>query len=154
MNTEIIEFLYRRHYRYLFMVAYNICEKWDIAEDTVQDGFIKILGSKEVFEDWRHGRRYLCGCIRNAAFERLGRDKRVNAIRRDFIEPSISTTDSITINLYKLKSVMTQTILKEIYFHSRSRRQVAEQYEISREAVRVYEEKGLFELKKLITLDL
>lgn len=132
------------------MVAYNICKKWDVAEDVVQDGFIKILGSKEVFEDWRHGRKYLCGCIRNAAFERLGKESRLKAIRRDFIEPHTTVSDQIAVNLYKLKSAISRTILDEIYFHNRTRREVSEEYKMARETVARYEEKGLKELKMLM----
>lgn len=148
----MIEYLYKHHYRYLFMVAYNICQKWDMTEDIVQDGFIKILSSSEVFTDWQHARKYLCGCIRYAAFDRLSSDKRSAAAIRDFIEPTLSPVSTIGINLYKLRSAMSRAIIKEIYYHNRTRRSIAQEYKISRTAVRNTEVKALKELKLILTI--
>jgi DNA-directed RNA polymerase specialized sigma24 family protein len=152
MNTELIELLYRRHYKYLFMVAYNICRKWDMSEDIVQDGFIRILTSKEEFLSWQGARQYLCACIRNAAFDRLGREKRIKAVVRDFVEPGCSPLETVTINLFKLKSAMSRVILDEIYFHGRTRREVAKEYRMSREVVRGKEVAALKELSYIIQL--
>lgn len=123
-----------------------------MSEDIVQEGFMKILGSKEEFLDWHHARRYLCGCIRNAAFERLNKETRLKAIVRDFIDPAPSIAVEITINFFKLKAAISRTIIKEIYYNNRSRREIAKEYSISREAVSRYERKALKELALVVKL--
>lgn len=155
-NAEIIEFLYRHHYKYVFMVAFNICDRWDMAEDIVQDGFIKILGSKEVFFDWRHGRKYLTGCIKNACFERLNKEGRIMAARKDFLlndapddSYRASLGSKLVAGISKIKSAMSQTVIREIYLHNRTRQEVGQLYEISRKTVGRQEQQGLYELKKL-----
>lgn len=154
MNRDIIEFLYRHHYKYLFMVAFNICEKWDVAEDVVQDGFIKIITSKELFTDWQHGRRYLTGCIKNAAFERLGKEKRIQAIRRDYVTSDTRRNIPLEIKLIaaisKIKSSMSRVVINEIYFHNKTRREICKMYHISRDSIKREEKNGLNELSKLI----
>lgn len=139
------------------MVAYNICDRWDMAEDVVQEGFIKILNSQEVFINWRHGRKYLTGCIKNSAFERLNKENRIKAIRKDFIHhdpqhdcmKSISIGRQLAANISKIKCAMSRTIINEIYFYNRTRTEVAELYEISRNTVRNHEKEALDTLLRL-----
>lgn len=155
MNTEIIEDLYRHHYKYLFMVAYNICRSWDLSEDIVQEGFICILQGDLEFENVNHGRRYLSTVVKHQAFKRLSREARIKAVRREFIhEISPKYTDQVIAqlgaSLAKMRSSMTRSIINEIYFHSRTRKEVAEIFEISKTAVIRQEQKGLMELAKLI----
>lgn len=154
MNAEVIEFLYRRHYNYLFTVAYRLCDRWDMAEDIVQDGFIKILTCKIDFMDWHHARRYITGCIRNAAFERLGREARIRAMiidalmNEEHIHKSICV--SLAASISKLKSEMSRVILKEIYWHNRTRKEVATIYQIDKKTVSKKEQDALVELRKML----
>lgn len=153
IRTQVIEELYRHHYNYLFMVAYNICERVDMAEDLVQDGFIRILMAKADFYTWQDARRYVSICIKHAAFERLSREKRLQAIRRDFVRPDDPRRMKMEVRILaafsKMKSFANQKILKEIYFYGKTRKELAKEYEVKPATIARQEQIALGELSLL-----
>lgn len=152
-RVAVIEELYRHHYNYLFMVAYNICERIDMSEDLVQDGFIRILTAKATFMSWQDARRYTAICIKHAAFERLGRESRAQAIRRDFVRTDDPRRMKMEVRVLaafsKMKSLANQRILKEIYFHGKTRKELARQYEVKPATITRKEKIALGELSLL-----
>lgn len=148
MNTNKIEFIYLNHYNYFLIVAFNICHNRELAKDIVQEGFIKILGSQETFIDIPHARRYLTGCVKNAAFKVLNEENRIKAMRHDFVHTENELPNFYSL-LQKLKPV-TRIILKEIYFNSKSQHSISVQYKISPFLIRSQHRKGLLKLKTLL----
>lgn len=153
VNTDKIEYIYLHYYNYFFVVACNICKDRELAKDIVQDGFIKILGSTETFMDISHARRYLTGCVKNAAFARLNKEKRIKAMRHDFIE-SVSVNEPLIARMRglvaKLNCPMIRTIIHELYFNEKSQIEVSQQYDIDRHTVATKEKKGLKQLLYII----
>lgn len=153
-SNESIEYCYRHYYGYLYACAFNICERWDMSEDLVQDGFIRALTSPAKFSSYVNARKYIYACIRNAAFERLGKEARQRAMIRDFVhsDPArrISLEVQVAINFSKIKCTMSRTILREIYFYSKTKKEVRENYHISKRTVTRLHDKGLSQLSKLV----
>lgn len=152
MNRTFIESIYRHHYRYFFMVAYNLCRRGDMAEDIVQEGFIKLITSKEQFLDMGHARAYLTGCVRNAAYQRLGTESRKRAFIRDFLysdEREVHhhpLTAKMAAAVSQLRSEIRRVIIREIYYHNKSRSEIAQEYKMSRPTIGIHERKALQEL--------
>lgn len=159
MNRTLIEFIYRHHYRYFFMVAYNLCRRGDIAEDIVQEGFIKIITCKEQFLDIGHARAYLTGCVRNAAYDRLGTESRKKAFVRDFLysdEQDVHhnpLTVKIAAAVSKIRSEIRRVIIREIYYYNKSRTDIAKEYRMGRETIYIHERKALQELALLCNIN-
>lgn len=153
INYDKIEYIYARNYNYFFVVAFNVCEDRELAKDIVQDGFIGILGSAEVFADTAHARRYLTGCIKNAAFARLTKERRIKAMRHDFIV-SDKREETLCHKLRglvaKLKCPTTRTIIQDLYFNGKTRTELATLYEIDRHTISAKEQKGLKQLKLIL----
>lgn len=153
MNAYLIEELYRKHYCYLFRVAYRICDSYSIAKDIVNDGFVKVITCKVVFLDIHQARRYVCACIKYSAFERFHKDARQAAMRREFVntDSSYRLVDHVIANVAKIKSNMSRTIIEEIYLHHRHRKDIATERKIKRATVHSLEQQGLRELYLLCT---
>lgn len=153
-SNQAIEYCYRHHYGYLYACAFNICERWDMSEDLVQDGFIRALTSPAKFSSYVNARKYIYICIRHAAFERLGKEARQRAMIRDFVhsDPArrISLEVQVAINFSKIKCTMSRVILREIYFYNKTKKEIRREYSISKNVVNQLHNKGLSQLSKLI----
>lgn len=154
-HEQVVEYLYRHHYKFIFFAAYNICERWDLAEDTTHDGFIRLATSPTRFADWVPARAYLYNCVKYATFERLGKDRRRQAAIRDFIrnsETSVKTRTGAEVlaALSKLRSLASRHILEEIYLQGKLRRHIAREKHVDKGEITRLERKALAEMKLLL----
>lgn len=150
-NHNKIEFVYMHYYNYFFFIALNICHEHEMAKDIVQDAFISILYSKEVFANDIHAKRYLVGCVKYAAFGRLKKEKRINAMRRDFLygdKVDESRLYKIYRSVLKIKCSTIRTIIFERYFNGKSKIKVAREYGVNRRYITVREIEGLKLIEK------
>lgn len=152
----MIEILYKKYYKFLFAVAFNLCNSYHVAEDILQDAFINMLTCKIIFTDIEKAKQYMCAIIRYSAYRRFGKEKRDRAMIKDFLYCSKNTVKSslesqVLANVSKIKSTMTRVIIKEIYFHCKTYKQIEQQYQVSHTHISKLHKIGLSELSKKLT---
>jgi len=72
INKDFGEY-FRKYYQALSYFAYNILKDKDLAEDVVQNVFLKIINDKIVFEDETHRRQYLYKSVKNSCLNEIKR---------------------------------------------------------------------------------
>jgi len=152
MNTEIVESLYKSHYNYFFVIAYRICESVDMAQDIIHDGFIGALRTEEVFTDSIHARKYLTGCIKNAAFKRIAKDKRIKAMRVDFLQADRGPDlrGWLIASIQKIRHPLAKVIVRERYVNGKTQKEILSIYGISKGYAINLENKAIKQLKLIM----
>ncbi len=100
------ELLFRRHYRYLYAIAIQYVKDSSLAEDALQEVYLKLWLNRDHLDPAQSVRAYLATAMRHQILNRLRDDKR-SILRHIERQASMSETDttteeSITLNEYSL----------------------------------------------------
>lgn len=83
METDILEQLYRQYYHSAYLYVLSLCHSRSLAEDIVQDAFVKAFLSLE--KEQAEFRFWLLRVCKNLWIDRLRKDKRLSAYSIDEI---------------------------------------------------------------------
>ena len=98
------EQLFRRHYRYLYSVAIQYVKDPALAEDALQEVFLKLWTGREKLDEAQSVKNYLAMAMRHQVLNQLRHDKRavLRHIDHQATRPDADTAteDEITLNEY------------------------------------------------------
>jgi len=97
-----IEQLFKKNYRVYCLLSYSYVSQWDIAEDIVQDVFVKVLTNKDntIFLNIS---AYVWKAIKNNSIKYISRTKKIESLDENYLsipladEPLIEETNRATI---------------------------------------------------------
>lgn len=79
MDQLKIEHLFKKHYRVYCLLSYSYVSQWDVAEDIVQDVFVKIL-TKPKTTRILNLNAYIYKAIKNSSLKHIGRNMKLESI--------------------------------------------------------------------------
>ncbi|MBO0933987.1 RNA polymerase sigma factor [Fibrella aquatilis] len=144
------EQLFRRHYRYIYSVAIQYVKDPALAEDALQDVFLKLWTGRETIDEGQSVRNYLAMAMRHQVLNQLRHDKRavLRHIDHQAMRPDAdtSTEDELTFNDYSTVVSHGLRLLpaqRRLVFTLRSEKgltneQVAAQLQLSVSTVKVH----------------
>lgn len=102
-----IEQLFKEHYRFYRMLSYSYVEKWDIAEDIVQDVFVKILGKSDSSKILNLN-AYVHRAVKNNSIKYSSRTKKLESI--DEISWEIPNPEELQIEDGPTTAILQESI--------------------------------------------
>lgn len=148
-DEAAFETLFRRYYRYLYTVAIQYVKDPDLAEDALQEVYLKIWVNREQLDESQSIKAYLATAMRHQVLNSLRNDKRavLHHIEHQSMLPEFDTATEESITLSEYGSVVRQGLLllpaqRRLIFTLRSElgltnQEVAEQLRISINTVKV-----------------
>ena len=99
-DKTALEILYRKYYGLMMNYGLKICSDKDIVKDCIQDVFVRIFGNVRISNGKRLlPRAYLLASLRNALFDSLSRNSRIDSI--DMLDFSVSIDEGRLAELLK-----------------------------------------------------
>ena len=157
MENKLLKQLYARYRNELFLYLYSLCKNYELAEDILQETFVKAIlslqGNHPNIKAWL----YMVG--RNIYYNYAKREmSKIESYEMDDIPATQDVLESLIDNenkriLYKaLASIdgMKKEVLQLFYFSDMSQRDISKMLNISQENVRVLIYRGKRELKKYL----
>jgi len=103
-DETAFETLFRRYYRYLYSIAVQYVKDPELAEDALQEVYLKLWTHRTQLDASQSIKAYLATAMRNQIINRLRDDRRAilrHIERQAFLpEADTSTEESITLNEY------------------------------------------------------
>lgn len=155
MKNEVLERLIKKHYNEALLYVYSFCHNRSLAEDIVQESFVRAFRSideeKDGFKYW------LFKVCRNCYFDYLRKNKRLEAIQDDFADEN-DLVDSVIQKdeyraLYKAISLLKESyreIVRLFYFDGMSVKEIASILDTSIENVKVQLYRTRLKLKEIL----
>ena len=154
MDGELLNQLYARYHRELYLYVYSLCRNEALAEDLVQETFLKALLS--LSESHGNLRAWLYLVARNLYFNQQKKRREVSA---EAVEPGESgeepldrlLTDERTRLLYEALSHLEERkreVLQMQYFGGLSQKEIAAVLRLTPEHVRVLGYRGKREIRQ------
>ena len=163
MDNRIISKLYTMYGRELYLYLYSLCHNSCMAEDLLQETFLKAMLSLN--ETHTNMRAWLYLVARNLCFNRLKHEKRICSVEvvksEMLIDESVDLLSEIlaeerTQNLYQALSKLNgqkKEVLVMQYFGGLSQKEIAEVLHLTQENVRVISYRAKRELKSYLEED-
>ena len=85
-DIATFEMVFRQHYQYLCIQAFNILKDADEAEEIVQDTFVKIWNKREELSITISMKNYLIQSIKNTCFNQIKHEQVKRSYQADFIK--------------------------------------------------------------------
>ncbi len=161
MDHRILQQLYERYGREIYLYLYSLCRNHSTAEDLLQETFLKVILS--LSESHTNMRAWLYLVARNLCFNRMKGEKRLYPLEQitdevqlandspDLLEHFIA--DERRKQLYLALSELPRQkreILNMQYFGKLSQREIADILNLTPENVRVLSYRAKKELKSLM----
>lgn len=86
MKQEQFEKIYSAHYKAAFQYAYHLCQDENVAEDMVQEAFLKYYKSLSKFRGDCSEMTWLCRIIKNIWIDQLRTKKKVDPINPEMAD--------------------------------------------------------------------
>lgn len=80
MDMREFEMVYRAHYRMVYQYALSLTQKESVAEDLVQEAFLRYCRSIDKFRGECSETSWLCGIVKNLWFDRMRKEKRLEPL--------------------------------------------------------------------------
>lgn len=159
-DTTGLDYLYTNYSKALYNIIYQVVQKEEIAEDVLQDTFIKIWNAFDLF-DTQKGRLYtwISNIARNLAIDKVRSKDYRNQTQNQDIENHVSTIDSrmsSTLNpenigikalVERLKPEQKE-LIELIYFNGFTHSEVAEHLNMPLGTVKTRIRAAIIELRK------
>ncbi|MGL5681580.1 MAG: RNA polymerase sigma-70 factor [Marinifilaceae bacterium] len=144
--------IFHSHYKSLCLYAYRIVNNLELAEDIVQDVFIKLMESRTVFNDEKHLKNYLFITVRNSSFNALQHievvskaHERIAENWQDNVDDNerllVELLDMLRIEIGKLPESCKQILLMA-YVDGATNMEIAQKLNISVNTVRAQKMRG------------
>ncbi|REA63782.1 hypothetical protein DSL64_04975 [Dyadobacter luteus] len=144
--------LYQRHVRFLVYTAIRKTGSKSVAEDIVQDTFIKFWIKRQTFDIEKNVQAYLSGILKNNVIDHYHREQKKALLPLDDVEiPGIDNTQEY-LNLNVLSNLYEQSLTKlppkcrtafELSRKGFSMKEIAQSMEISEKTVEAHISKAL-----------
>ncbi len=158
--------LYRYFYRALVVFSNQIVQSSGIAEELVQDIFLKIWKKRPSFKTTGALKAYLYNSVRNASISYLRHEKvergRIEAIKRDFSEMQIDDSGELLLHREEVYRELLLAIdalprrQRELFFmmvQGKTCEEIASEMGITPDSVKKQRQRGLARLRELLTPD-
>lgn len=153
MDTKEYERLVEKYLDCIYRVALNCCKNSADAEDILQNTFVKLLESKECFEDDEHVKYWLIRVVINErnSLWRSPWKRRTTSLEQISQEPVFTTPEKSNL-YYALKelSVKYRQIVHLYYFEDYSVREIADIMNLSETAVQTRLLRARQKLKEML----
>ena len=149
-DEAAFETLFRRHYRYLYSVAIQYVKDPDLAEDALQEVYLKLWTNRHQLDESQSVRNYLATAMRHQVLNIIRDEKRavLRHLTHQATQPDIDTTTEETLILNEYGSVVKDALnqlptQRRLVFTLRSEsgltnEEVASQLHISINTVKVH----------------
>lgn len=141
-DKQALSYLYDHYSGALYGMISRIVTDQDVAEEVLQDAFLKIWDRINQF-DAEKGRLFtwMANLCRNLAIDRLRSREMKKAGKTDTLETYVSTTDTITINQQEIDGIGLREQLKNlreeerllldlVYFKGYTQSEIVKEYDI------------------------
>lgn len=157
LTTDLFDSLYRESYEQLFYHAYGFTEDAEACRDIISDVFERLWTNRHrIAPDT--ARSYLYQCVRNECIDFVRRQhlsRQYEAFVKESADAdSIVTPDEIDERLTLVKAAIeemppkTRHVLEECYFNNKKYKEVAENLDVSINAVKKHIVKALALLRE------
>ena len=149
-----VESAYKEFYGSLCYYASNYVQDTDVAQDLVQDVFVRLIENRQTFQSAIHLRNYLYLSVKNACLNHLDKEN----VKQQYIRQVQSTAqeaeelpddEALIAEVYrKLKDAVDglppecKKILHMCYFENQNNETIAQQLSISINTVRAQKARG------------
>lgn len=83
MDMQEFEIVYRAHYKMVYQYALSLTREESVAEDLVQEAFLRYCRSIDKFRGECSETSWLCGIVKNLWIDRMRKDKRLEPLKRE-----------------------------------------------------------------------
>ena len=148
INTTVLNTLFKTHYDELCRYAYSILKNQDVAEDVVQQLFIKLWEKRSTIGEIENIRPYLFRSTFNMSLNEQKRMQRIPKSDEDFIQKSSLPSNENTSSLLESNELQARIAAammvlpekcREVFYLSRneqlSYKEIAKQMKISPKTV-------------------
>ena len=160
-SLKFIESCYQLYEQKMYQIAYGILRDPQLAEDAVQDAFLKLMRHNIYFEDAESNdsKRYMITVIKHAAidiYHKKQREQEMIYLSDKTIEPESGNRSDHKINDTELKEFIThlppryQTVIQCLVLKNLSVRETARELNITEVNVRKRFERAKKMLKTLV----
>lgn len=144
------ETLFRRYYRYLYAIAIQYLKDASLAEDALQEVYLKLWTHREQLDPSQSVKSYLATTMRNQLLNMIRDEKRsiMRHLVHQFAQSTVDTTTEETITLNEYGSVVREGLRqlsaqRQLIFTLRSEKglsneEVAHQLQLSINTVKVH----------------
>ena len=158
MDSRLLNELYRKYYRELYLYIYSLSRNKEVTEDLVQETFLKAILS--LSESHTNMRAWLYTVARNLYFNFAKKEKAKEPLEnvKELPSDSLSVLEHIIENerrrlcfeaLQNLEGIKKEVLVLQ-YFGGLSQKEIAATLRITPENVRVLSYRGKKELKKFM----
>lgn len=157
MENDLLKKLYARYHRELFLYLYSLCKNYDLAEDILQETFLKAILSLQNNHPNIRAWLYMVG--RNIYYNYAKREmNKIDSCELEDIPNDSEILEEMIDNenrrmLYRaLDSLdgIKKEVLQLFYFSNMSQKDISSMLNISQENVRVLIYRGKRELKQYL----
>lgn len=161
-DKEAFAYLYDNYSAALYGVVFRIVKKEDIAEEVLQDAFMKIWNSMAQYESSK-GRLFtwMFNVARNLAIDKLRSREIKRDLKTDAVSDNVRIIDTQHYNeqhtdgigIEKLLLQLTeeqQLVVKLLYLQGYTQSEVAEEYGIPLGTVKTRQRLAMIQLRKLV----
>ena len=157
MNNDLLIMLYQKYQIEIYLYLYSLCKRQDLAEDLVQETFLKAILSLP--DNHANMRAWLYMVARNIYFNTIKKEKRIVPLE-DVDEKATSQSEELInrllVNektkllynsLLQMDGVKKEVLMLQ-YFGQMSQKEIAALLKITPENVRILAYRGKKEIKK------
>lgn len=154
MNQSALENILKKHHRDAYLWARQCCSfDDDLAKDTLQNVYLKILEGKAKFKEKSSVKTWLFAVIRYTAIDQKNADRNTQPLEviPEIEDLPLSTEEEVNYKqLIQLLSPMQQEVILMVFYHEMTLEQSAEVLQLSIGTVRTHYDRGKKRLKQLI----
>lgn len=154
MNQSALENILKKHHQDAYLWARQCCSfDDDLAKDTLQNVYLKILEGKAKFKEKSSVKTWLFAVIRYTAIDQKNADRNTQPLEviPEIEDLPLSTEEEVNYKqLIQLLSPMQQEVILMVFYHEMTLEQSAEVLQLSIGTVRTHYDRGKKRLKQLI----
>lgn len=157
MNNDLLIMLYQKYQKEIYLYLYSLCKRQDLAEDLVQETFLKAILSLP--DNHANMRAWLYMVARNIYFNTIKKEKRI--VPLEDVDGKATSQSEELINrllvnektkllyhsLLQMDGVKKEVLMLQ-YFGQMSQKEIAALLKITPENVRILAYRGKKEIKK------
>ena len=154
MDQNALENILKKHHRDAYLWARQCCSfDDDLAKDTLQNVYLKILEGKAKFKEKSSVKTWLFAVIRYTAIDQKNANRNTQPLEviPEIEDLPLSMEEEVNYKqLIQLLSPMQQEVILMVFYHEMTLEQSAEVLQLSIGTVRTHYDRGKKRLKQLI----
>lgn len=154
MDQSALENILKKHHRDAYLWARQCCSfDDDLAKDTLQNVYLKILEGKAKFKEKSSVKTWLFAVIRYTAIDQKNTDRNTQPLEviPEIEDLPLAMEEEVNYKqLIQLLSPMQKEVILMVFYHEMTLEQSAEVLQLSIGTVRTHYDRGKKRLKQLI----